>query len=147
MSPTRQQKKRCKHCRGLFNSDPRVKDQKYCSDKRCQRARKTLWQKQKLATDPDYQANQKDSQKRWRENNPDYWRNYRDQNPDYVKRNRILQTERNAKKRSIKMIAKKDMIKKKLSIKSGSYFIIPSPVKEIANMDVSGQKVHIISST
>ncbi|RKX97488.1 MAG: hypothetical protein DRP55_08965, partial [Spirochaetes bacterium] len=58
---------------------------------------------------------------------------------------RILQIERNAKKQSIKMIAKKYMIKEKLSIKSGSYFIIPYPIKEIANMDVLGQKVQIIS--
>ena len=62
---------RCAHCGRLFDPNPRVKNQRYCSEKECQRVRKKLWQRHKLATDPDYKDNQKDSQKTWRENNPD----------------------------------------------------------------------------
>ena len=72
---------RCAHCGCLFDPNPRVKNQRYCSDKECQRARKRLWQRRKLATDPDYKANQTDCQKTWREKNPDYWRKYRERNP------------------------------------------------------------------
>jgi hypothetical protein len=43
---------RCAHCSCLFFPDPRVKNQRYCSSKECQRARKRLWQKEKLAHDP-----------------------------------------------------------------------------------------------
>ena len=71
-------------CGRLFNPNPRVKNQRYCSEKECQRAWKRLWQRRKLATDPDYKANQADSQKTWREKHPDYWREYRERNPDYA---------------------------------------------------------------
>ena len=108
---------RCTHCRRLFRPNPRVKNQRYYSRRACQRARKTLWQKQKMAADPDYQQNQKECQKNWCENNPGYWRNYRRQNPDYVKHNRALQTARNAKRRSMNnMIAKMDALAQKVHI-------------------------------
>jgi hypothetical protein len=97
-----------------------------------------------LATDPDYQANQRDSQRDWSKNNPDYWRNYRSQNPDYVKHNRMLQKSRNAKRRSKKMIAKMDALKPNLPIKAGTYFIVAKPLAGIAKMDALYQKVHII---
>ena len=48
--------RRCAHCRRHFLPDPRVKAQRFCSNKVCQRARKAQWQQAKLATDPDYQA-------------------------------------------------------------------------------------------
>ena len=44
------------HCRRILNPDPRVKNQRYCGEKACQRARKRQWQKEKLAVDPDYKA-------------------------------------------------------------------------------------------
>ena len=83
--------KRCIHCKRLFHLNPRVKNQTYCSRAKCQRARKSLWQKHKMATDPDYRRNQKESQKTWRENNPSYWRRYRRNNPKYCRRNQLLQ--------------------------------------------------------
>ena len=87
---------RCAHCGHLFDPDPRVKNQRYCSDKECQRARKKLWRRHKLATDPDYKANQIDSHKTWRENNPEDWRKYRERNPAYAERNRSRQRARMA---------------------------------------------------
>ena len=53
-------------------SNPRVKTQRFCSDKACQRARKAQWQRDKLATDPDYRANQRDCQYRWQHQHPQY---------------------------------------------------------------------------
>jgi len=63
----------CKNCRRIIDQpNPRIENQQYCKRKKCQRARKRRWQKRKMATDKDYQLNQKASQRKWRENNPDY---------------------------------------------------------------------------
>jgi hypothetical protein len=89
------------HCGRLFDPDPRVKGQRYCSEKACQRARKRKWQKEKLAVDPDYQANQRDCQSEWHRLHPDYYRKYRQAHPRYCERNTLLQNCRNAKARVI----------------------------------------------
>jgi hypothetical protein len=135
---------RCAHCQQFIVPNPHIKNQHYCNSAACQRARKTLWQKQKLKTDSDYKANQKDCQKQWRENHPGYWRNWRAEHPEYSKRNCIQQQERN-RQRAFK-IAKMDASKTESFIKSGCYFIIPEllgPVI-IAKMDTSVQKVRLI---
>jgi len=46
----------CAHCGRPFAPGPRVKNQRYCGEKNCQRARKRKWQKEKLGNDPDYQS-------------------------------------------------------------------------------------------
>jgi len=130
---------RCAHCDCLFDPNPRVKNQHYCSEKECQRARKRLWQRQKLATDPDYKANQQDCQKIWREKNPDYWREYRVRNPQYAEHNRNRQRER----RRGGGVAKMDTSGMVLPLESGTYFIIPASAG-VAKMDASARKVHLI---
>jgi hypothetical protein len=40
---------RCAHCRCLVLPNPRVKTQRFCSNKTCQGARKAQWQRTKLA--------------------------------------------------------------------------------------------------
>lgn len=40
-------------CQRLFVPNPRVKNQRYCNRKNCQRVRKRLWQREKMAGDPD----------------------------------------------------------------------------------------------
>ena len=134
----------CAHCQQFFVPNPRIKNQRYCSHAACQRARKTLWQKQKLKADSDYKTNQQDCQKQWRENHPDYWRNWRAEHPKYTERNRIQQQERN-RQRTFK-IAKMDASKTENFIKSGCYFIIPESFGSaiIAKMDASVQKVRLI---
>jgi phage FluMu protein Com len=127
---------RCAHCGRLFDPNPRVKNQRYCSEKECQRVRKKLWQRHKLATDPDYKANQKDSQKTWRENNPDYWREYRERNPQYAERNRNRQRER-------RRVAKMDASGMDLPLESGTYFILPAS-EGVAKKDASARKVLLI---
>ncbi len=72
---------RCAHCRCRFVPNPRIKTQRFCSAKPCQLARKTQWQREKMATDPDYQANQRDGQSAWRKSHRDYWRQYRQEHP------------------------------------------------------------------
>jgi len=53
------ERKRCAHCGCPLNPNGLARNQNYCGNNECQRARKRLWQKQKRATDPDYKTNQK----------------------------------------------------------------------------------------
>ena len=135
-------KNRCVHCRRLFIVNPRVKDQKYCSRDTCQRARKSRWQKRKMATDADYRQNQKDSQKLWQTQHPDYWRQYRHRHPQYCERNRMLQKQRDTKRRA-QHLAKMDALKRLKSINPGTYYLIPC-MGNLAKMDVLTQKIKVI---
>lgn len=110
---------RCSHCGRSVRGNPRLREQRYCGDRRCQRARKTAWQRQKMATDADYQANQRESQKRWRARNRDYWRRYRGRHPGTRERNCLLQRLRNQKRRLLEGIAKMDALGQKV-------FLIPA---------------------
>jgi hypothetical protein len=92
-----------------------------------------------MATDPDYQANRRESQKKWLERNRGYWRKYRSRHPDYCKRNRLLQKGRDTKRR-FQNLAKMDASKQLLSIKAGTYYLLP----RLANMDALAQKVLLI---
>lgn len=136
---------RCVHCRCLFIPNPRCKDQLYCSRKVCRRARKSQWQRRKMATDADYQQNQKDAQSTWRKNNPHYWRNYRKTHPHYVQRNRDLQKHRDAKRRAARL-AKMDALSPIKSIKSGTYYLVPL-LDDLAKMDALTQKINIITES
>jgi len=128
----------CPNCNHFFI--PRNKLQTFCSKPDCQRTRKSLWQKTKLATDPDYKENQDLAQQKWLQDNPDYWKGYRQRNPDKTQRNRCLQKVRNLKRRGVKEsskssktvgIAKMDSRKARPYALSGEYWIIPT----IAKMD------------
>jgi hypothetical protein len=130
---------RCANCRCLFSPDPRVKNQRYCGAKACQRARKNLWQRQKMATDPDYQENQRDCQRRWYQRHPDYWLSYRRQRAEYCRRNRLLQKTRDQKRR-LRNLAKMDALKRDYSFRPGTYYVVP----HLAKMDASAQEVLII---
>jgi hypothetical protein len=135
-------KVRCAHCGCRFVPNPRVKNQRYCGSIQCQRARKTSWQRQKLATDPDYQANKKESQRAWRIRNPGYWQNWRLRHPEYVERNRTLLQKR--RHRHGRGVAKMDASEHLLEIKTGSYYILPEHAGMLAKMDASARKVHLI---
>jgi hypothetical protein len=138
------QKIRCANpdCRRLFLPDPRVKGQRYCSKTECRRARKRQWQRQKIKEDPDYRDNQRDAQQCWVEQNRGYWRRYRDRRPGYVKRNRILQRERDRRRR-LASLAKMDASKDISSIKPGSYYLIPAK-RDLAKMDLLSPKYFLI---
>jgi len=98
-----------------------------------------LWQRQKLANDPDYQANKLDCQKAWRGRNPSYWKNWRARHPKYVERNRMLQKSRHKNK-----VAKMDALMPLSGIKTGSYYLVPGHLESVAKMDASAQKVRLI---
>ncbi len=119
----------CPCCNSFFV--PRNKLQKFCSEPGCQRARKALWQKKKMATDPEYQKDQDMAKKKWLFNNPDYWKNYRLRNPEKTERNRCLQKIRNHRATASKTIgiAKMDAGKSNNQSLSGQYWLIPTVAK------------------
>lgn len=67
----------CASCTRLFTVRPQSPAQTFCSEPECQRRRRQAWNKQKLASDPDYRANQLAAQRAWHGRNPDYWHSYR----------------------------------------------------------------------
>jgi len=91
--------RRCLACGQSFTPRPCVRRQQYCSAVECQKTRRRLTQKRKMAEDPDYRDNQKRAQKQWRDSHPSYWRDYRAANPEYAQRNRERQRDRNALRR------------------------------------------------
>ncbi|MEN6439983.1 MAG: hypothetical protein ABFD97_15510 [Syntrophobacter sp.] len=139
------QKVRCAHCGSRFVPNPRIKNQRYCGKLQCQRARKTSWQRQKLAADPDYQANKRDSQRAWMSRNLTYWQSWRARHPSYVERNRMGQENRGSRYKN--RVAKMDALKQFSVIKTGSYYILPDSDELVAKMDASARKVRLILMT
>jgi len=134
---------RCLHCRCLFVFNPRLKDQRYCGRTECQRVRKRLWQRHKMATDADYQQNQKAAQKHWQQEHPDYWRQYRRRHPDYAESNRRLQQQRDCRR---KTLAKMDASGRINHVKAGTYYLLPGSV-DLAKMDALAQKITLIPAS
>lgn len=130
---------RCQHCHTIFLPNPRVENQRYCHRAECRRARKTHWQRQKMATDPDYQNNQKDAWKTWSQQHLDYWKTYRSRHPEYVQDNRIKQGLRD-KKRRLGLLAKMDSFRSFSFVRPGAYFLVP----DLAKMDSFAQRIFLI---
>ena len=134
----------CCNCHRVLDLNPRIKNQKYCRRKTCQRERKRHWQRQKMATDPDYRENQKTAQTKWLEANPDYWRNYRRGHKKYCDRNRLLQGKRDANRRSWNL-AKMDALKYENRIIPGRYYYLRPVSADLAKMDTLAQKFLLIA--
>jgi hypothetical protein len=135
------EEKRCAHCGCPLDLNPRSKNQRYCGKQECQRARKRMWQKNKMATDPDYRANQQDCNKAWQEKNRHYWRNYRKNHPGYTERNRLLQKARRSRRR----VAKMDASETNSFLRTGTYWLVPE--KGVAKMDAFAGKVLLVPVT
>jgi hypothetical protein len=140
----------CVHCGEFFTR--RNREQNYCKAPECQKARKAVWQRNKMHTDPDYKADQKLSQKKWALANPGYWKEYRKRNPEKAQRNRMLQTIRNrcrikGHNANIKMdpslIAKMDARKSNEFNPVGQFWLVPV----IAKMDARKVNIYTITNS
>ncbi len=138
--------KRCLACADLFEVSPRVPQQNYCGRQECQRERRKLWQKEKRQTDADYQANQLQCQRRWRETHPDYSRQYRTVHPDYVARNRAQQTMRNATRQDA-ALAKMDAMAPARPLDSGVYRLSSVGGSDVAKMGSWIVRITVLSGT
>ncbi len=124
----------CLCCRCRVPANPRVKEQKYCGKAACQRERKKRWQRIKMATDPEYRANQRDARQQWRESHPDYWRTYRRTAPS-----------RPTPEQSVPVAsAKMDTLPVNTIVQSGEYMLIPL-VAGGAKMDALQVKIIPVS--
>lgn len=144
--------RRCENCGCLFEVCTRVKKHEYCNKKKCQRARKRKWQKQKIKNDETYRKDQKEAQEVWLNNNPDYWKDYRRKNSKYTDRNRKKQRKRNQIRKAesatepiSKPIAKMDALTHENNIISGKYELIPVKSDMIAKMDALIVEINTIS--
>ena len=134
-------RRRCKNCSRSFALTASHAEQKYCSRKECQKARKNDWQRCKLSSDEDYRKNQVDCQERWVDKHPGYWKRYREKHPEYVQRNREKQRARNQINRRqrparsmLQNIANMDAKQRQKPLISGFYELIPVAGTPFANM-------------
>ena len=140
----------CIFCGRSFDPYPTVPDQQCCSRSECQKARRRKWQKEKLATDEAYRANQADCQRAWRQRHPDYWRQYRKTHPAYTERNRQFQRQRNCRKRQSSgedrsVIAKMNELTRRNDCLSGHYRLVPIDLNRVAKMDELIVKIDVIT--
>ena len=77
MLPVDMSKKLCLYCKQKFQPSRYRPDQRICNSLDCQRRRRTEYHRKKLADDPLYKEQCRDSQRKWRENHPAYMRDYR----------------------------------------------------------------------
>ena len=92
-------------CQGCGRDCPRQarrgrRLQSFCGRPGCQHRRKALWQREKLAQDPKYRAEQREAQSYWSRKRPGYWRQYRKQNAAAAERNRSAQRRRDRQRRA-----------------------------------------------
>ena len=87
--PVSMTKMPCIYCNEGFTPSRYHPTQRVCSSEVCQRRRRADYHRNKLATDPGYREQCRDSQKKWRQRNPGYMKRYRAkqrvlsrQNPD-----------------------------------------------------------------
>jgi len=135
----------CLACGNAFMPLRHVPRQRYCSLTACQRARRRDWQTQRLRTDTDYRDNQARAQAKWRAGHSSYWREYRAAHPAYEERNRSMQRSRNAQ-RSLKPIAKMDVIRLPQPLGSGFYLLSHARGTDIANMNAWTVHIAVLSA-
>lgn len=92
---------RCKCCRRVVPANPRLKDneQGYCGQTRCQSERKAMWHKAKMARDPGYKNQRAQDKSEYEKRNPGRSSRYRASHSKSCERNRLLQSERDRKRR------------------------------------------------
>jgi hypothetical protein len=137
---------RCAHCRCRFRPAPRGKRQRFCSNKACQRARKTRWPRDKMTTAPDSQANPSDAQRHWQHQHPHDGRPYRQTRAGYCARHRLLPQHRDQQRRR-QALAKMDASGPVSFRTPGIYPLIPAVGEHLAKMDVFLQRCHVLPST
>jgi FtsZ-interacting cell division protein YlmF len=91
----------CRHCGKSLPLNPCSKNQKYCSDRSCQNARRNRSSKRKLKKSKKSRDLRKARNKRWRDKSPahEYMDHYRKNCPEYESENRKRQLDRNRNRR------------------------------------------------
>lgn len=127
----------------------RNQEQRYCSEKACQRFRKNQWRRLKRAKDIDYRINQGKASQRWHQKDPTYWQHYRQDHPAYVEKNRVLQRLRDKNKmckNKSSLLANSDAFSDKKPDISGTYELIPIKFPILAKSDAFIVKISVLST-
>jgi len=141
----------CRQCGQELPRNPRIKEQKYCSEKICQQTRMRLWKGERYTNNPDYRQKCLDDQKLWRKNRPahQYQRDYREGHPRYVERNRKLQGKRTAKRqKSPREPARKIVNRNAIFTQpsNGNLFALMQVINgKIVNRNAIMVKMHLLS--
>ena len=145
---------RCACCSRRFRRRPQNPDQKYCPRQSCQNERRRRWRQAKLHDDPDYRANQHDSQRRWARSHPSYYHRWRAKHPEYVDRNRSLQKARDRLKRDLAtvadsgaVLAKSAACPDKLPVLTAYYELLPAHPANLAKSDASKRLFRLVPSS
>lgn len=136
--------KQCAGCGKAFHPRAQTPKQTYCSCAACQRERRRRWQKARREADPDYQDNQSRAQQSWADRHRDYWREYRRTHPAYSERNRVLQRERDLRRRE-RVLAKMDASARDSPVASGTYRLIPVGRGDLAKRDAWRVQITVLS--
>jgi len=146
----------CKSCEKSFTPNPRARNQRYCSDAKCQRSRKSNWERDQCKNNSDYRSRQRSAQQKWLEKNPNYWRERRASHSEYTEKNRVEQKRRDHREtplapesrryNGIKILAKMDALTStKSPIETGVSLTIWISQENLAKMDASTGKVYSLS--
>lgn len=133
---------RCRHCRASRRR--RSLDQKYCGEPGCQKARKNAWRRSKYAADPDYRANQGDSDRAWLEAQggaAEYHRQYRRRRRNSRRRKQV-----SADPVATAKSANSDAAPPKSQVDSTVYVLVPAAPGYHANSDVVLAKLLVMPS-
>lgn len=134
---------RCRHCRKLRRKQTR--DQRYCGETQCQKARKNAWRREKYAQDSDYRANQRDSTNAWlREHGGSaaYHRAYRKRRKDPVTPTPASQ--RSPESAATPVSANSDAGSAKSPFLSGVYTLTPIQSDGAAKSDALLVKIAVV---
>jgi len=136
--------KQCAGCGKPFHPRAQTPKQSYCASPACQRERRRRWQAERRQSDPEYRDNQSRAQKSWAQRHRDYWQAYRRTHPDYSERNRVLQRERDARRRE-RVLAKMDARTRDPPVPSGTYRLSPVTRDDLAKMDAWMVQITMVS--
>jgi len=141
----------CCHCGVFFKRSPRHKNQNYCMEPECRKARKAAWKREKMRLEEQFRLNHHLSNQKWARAHPGYWKAYRLDHPEKVERNRRLQIIRNRKRDSRRqqgtstpagVIAKVDASKPYQFKPIGQYYLVPV----IAKVDALKVRIYEVTA-
>lgn len=141
----------CCHCGVFFKRSPRHKNQNYCMEPECRKARKAAWKREKMRLEEQFRLNHHLSNQKWARAHPGYWKAYRLDHPEKVERNRRLQIIRNRKRNRRRkegtstpagVIAKVDASKPYKFKPIGQYYLVPV----IAKVDALKVRIYEVTA-
>jgi hypothetical protein len=94
----------CRYCQQQFQRFLFRPQQTVCSQRDCQRRRRTDYHRLKVQSDSEYAQVVRDSRKKWRDAHPDYQKNYWQTHPEAARHNRERQQQRDQKRRVQKLV-------------------------------------------